>query len=164
MIVKFHARGTGGGKGPTQYLLGRDGQREGATLLRGDTEQVAELIEAQAKPGDSVYYGPRTPTEGPIAVKTARLLALAYPQEFAGLTDVTLKASPAADGSLSGVSYRLDDATEQLADASRVWVVRWADYPPAAVAAENAVLEQAGLSREASWVKGATIVSLFVRH
>ena len=43
MIVKFHARGTGGGKGPTQYLLGRDGQREGATLLRGDPEQVAAL-------------------------------------------------------------------------------------------------------------------------
>lgn len=126
--------------------------------------QVAELVEAQAKPGDSVYYGPRTPPEGPTAVKTARLLALAYPQAFAGLTDVTLKASPADDGSLSGVSYRLDGATEQLADASRVWVVRWADYPPAAVAAENAVLEQAGLSREASWVKGATIVSLFVRH
>lgn len=46
MIVKFHARGTGGGKGPTQYLLGRDGQREGATLLRGDPEQVAELIDS----------------------------------------------------------------------------------------------------------------------
>ena len=43
MIVTFHARGTGGGKGPTQYLLGRDGQREGATLLRGDPEQVAAL-------------------------------------------------------------------------------------------------------------------------
>ena len=46
MIVKFHARGTGGGKGPTQYLLGRDGKREGATLLRGDPEQVAALIDS----------------------------------------------------------------------------------------------------------------------
>ena len=45
MIVKFHARGTGGGKGPTQYLLGRDGQREGATLLRGDPDEVAALID-----------------------------------------------------------------------------------------------------------------------
>lgn len=46
MIIKFHARGTGGGKGPVQYLLGRDGQREGSTLLRGDPEQVAELIDS----------------------------------------------------------------------------------------------------------------------
>ena len=47
MIVKFHARGTGAGKGPTQYLLGRDGQREGATLLRGDPEEVAALVDSR---------------------------------------------------------------------------------------------------------------------
>jgi len=46
MIVKFHNRGTGAGKGPTEYLLGKDGQREGATLLRGDPEQTVELIDS----------------------------------------------------------------------------------------------------------------------
>ncbi|MCI4509688.1 hypothetical protein NEN32_26405, partial [Escherichia coli] len=29
MIVKFHARGKGGGSGPVDYLLGRERNREG---------------------------------------------------------------------------------------------------------------------------------------
>ncbi|EBE4492096.1 mobilization relaxase [Salmonella enterica] len=44
MLVKFMARGKGGGSGPVDYLLGKDRQREGATVLRGDPEQVRELI------------------------------------------------------------------------------------------------------------------------
>lgn len=46
MIVKMHARGAGGGAGPTGYLLGKDGNREGASVLRGDPEQTRELIDA----------------------------------------------------------------------------------------------------------------------
>lgn len=45
MIVKFHPRGTGGGAGPVNYLLGRDRDREGARVLRGDPEQIRELID-----------------------------------------------------------------------------------------------------------------------
>ena len=36
MIVKFHARGTGKGSGPVDYLLGKDRARVDAKLLRGD--------------------------------------------------------------------------------------------------------------------------------
>lgn len=46
MINQIHSRGTGGGSGPVQYLLGRDGQREGSRLLRGDPEQTAALIDS----------------------------------------------------------------------------------------------------------------------
>jgi len=46
MIVKFHGRGTGGGSGPVDYLLGKDRQRDGATVLQGKPEQVRELIDA----------------------------------------------------------------------------------------------------------------------
>ncbi len=46
MIVKFHARGKGGGSGPVDYLLGRERNREGARVLRGDPEEVRELIDA----------------------------------------------------------------------------------------------------------------------
>ena len=46
MLVKFMARGAGGGAGPVDYLLGRDRQREGASVLRGDPEQVRELIDS----------------------------------------------------------------------------------------------------------------------
>ncbi|EBX5224691.1 hypothetical protein DSG62_24020, partial [Salmonella enterica subsp. enterica serovar Colindale] len=46
MIVKFHARGKGGGSGPVDYLLGRERNREGATVLQGNPEEVRELIDA----------------------------------------------------------------------------------------------------------------------
>ena len=46
MIVKFHPRGRGGGGGPVDYLLGKDRQREGASVLQGKPEEVRELIDA----------------------------------------------------------------------------------------------------------------------
>jgi hypothetical protein len=46
MIVKFHARGSGVGSGPIDYLLGRDRQRDGATLDRGDPEAIMAIIDA----------------------------------------------------------------------------------------------------------------------
>lgn len=46
MIVKFHARGRGGGSGPVDYLLGKDRQRPGASVLQGRAEEVRELIDA----------------------------------------------------------------------------------------------------------------------
>jgi len=46
MIVKFHARGRGGGAGPVDYLLGKDRSRPGAVVLQGKAEEVRELIDA----------------------------------------------------------------------------------------------------------------------
>ena len=46
MIVKFHPRGRGGGAGPVDYLLGKDRQRDGASVLQGKAEEVRELIDA----------------------------------------------------------------------------------------------------------------------
>jgi hypothetical protein len=46
MIVKFHARGSGVGSGPIDYLLGKDRQRESATLDRGDPEAIMAIIDA----------------------------------------------------------------------------------------------------------------------
>ncbi|WP_423241093.1 plasmid mobilization relaxase MbeA [Erwinia amylovora] len=46
MIVKFHPRGRGGGAGPVDYLLGKDRQRDGASVLQGKSEEVRELIDA----------------------------------------------------------------------------------------------------------------------
>lgn len=52
VIVKFHARGKGGGSGPVDYLLGEDRDRDQAQVLRGDPEQIRELI-------DSVQFAQR---------------------------------------------------------------------------------------------------------
>lgn len=45
MIVKIHSRGAGSGSGPVDYLLGKDRQREHASVLRGNPEHVRELID-----------------------------------------------------------------------------------------------------------------------
>ena len=46
MIVKIHSRGAGSGSGPVDYLLGKDRQREQASVLRGDPERVCALIDS----------------------------------------------------------------------------------------------------------------------
>lgn len=46
MIVKFHARGAGRGAGPVEYLLGKNHDREGATLDRGDPFEIQALIDS----------------------------------------------------------------------------------------------------------------------
>ena len=46
MIVKFARRGKGGGSGPVEYLLGKEREREGATLNRGNPDQVKALIDS----------------------------------------------------------------------------------------------------------------------
>jgi hypothetical protein len=46
MIVKFARRGKGGGSGPVEYLLGKERDREGATLNRGNPDQVQALIDS----------------------------------------------------------------------------------------------------------------------
>ncbi len=46
MIVKMFKRGAGGGSGPVNYLLGNKRDREGATLLRGDPDQIKALIDS----------------------------------------------------------------------------------------------------------------------
>jgi hypothetical protein len=46
MLVKIHKRGSGAGRGPIDYLLGRDREREHARVLSGDPEQMIELIDS----------------------------------------------------------------------------------------------------------------------
>lgn len=46
MIVKFARRGKGGGAGPVEYLLGKERDRDGATLNHGNPDQVQALIDS----------------------------------------------------------------------------------------------------------------------
>ena len=44
MIVRFFRRGQGGGSGPANYLMGKNRDRELASVIRGDLEQTVENI------------------------------------------------------------------------------------------------------------------------
>ena len=50
MIVKFHPRGRGGGGGPVDYLLGKDRQRDGASVLQGKPDEVRSLSTPRPTP------------------------------------------------------------------------------------------------------------------
>ena len=46
MIVDFFRRGTGASSGPIDYLLGKNRDREHATVLQGDVNEIAGLIDS----------------------------------------------------------------------------------------------------------------------
>jgi len=46
MLVKFHSHGKGQGRGPIDYLLGKDRDREDAKVLRGDPDMQERIIDS----------------------------------------------------------------------------------------------------------------------
>lgn len=48
MIVSFFSRGTGGGSGPVDYLLGSERDRDKAKVLRGHPDETVALIDASS--------------------------------------------------------------------------------------------------------------------
>ncbi|MBT2387812.1 glycosyltransferase family 39 protein [Streptomyces sp. ISL-11] len=85
---------------------------------RGDElARVAGVVGRVARPGDAVLFLPLH----------ERRTALAYPGDFAGLRDLTLKRSPAASGTLFGQEVSAGELRARLAGLGpheRVWVVR----------------------------------------
>ncbi|MGK5731584.1 glycosyltransferase family 39 protein, partial [Streptomyces sp. URMC 124] len=84
---------------------------------RGDElAAVAAAAGQRARPGEAVLFLPLY----------ERRVALAYPRDFTGLRDLTLKRSPAASGTLFGQEVTtavLRDRLARLPSGSRVWVV-----------------------------------------
>lgn len=46
MIVKIHSRGKGAGAGPVDYLLGKNRDRQHARVLRGNPNEIIQLIDS----------------------------------------------------------------------------------------------------------------------
>lgn len=128
-----------------------------------DWAQVARVVEDRKVAGDAVYYGPRTPPQGEVVRKSARLVANAYPGAFAGLQDVTLDRPAGEAAGIMGTSVPLADRVDALTSVDRLWVVRWDDYPADEVAAEDALLADAGLVPQESWHPSTTELTLYVR-
>lgn len=108
-----------------------------------DWVSVAGVVSAHGA-GEAVYFTPRRVPTGPTTTLTLRYVAVAYPSAFTGLTDVTLRTTGPADGSLTGTSATLARSTARLVGARVVWVLRRNDYPAAAAAADDTVLARAG--------------------
>ncbi len=84
---------------------------------------AADRVSTLAEPGDVVYFAPQRGENDDGQHKTRRELAIAYPRAFAGLTDLTLRQTPAESGTLWGVSDTLEEAEPRLAGVDRLWVL-----------------------------------------
>ncbi|MFI1965962.1 glycosyltransferase family 39 protein [Streptomyces pathocidini] len=86
--------------------------RSGESRL-DDLRPIAEMVRAEAKPGDAVVF----------LAGTRRKAAIAYPKDFKGLRDVALDRSPAASGTLFGTELPPDRLKEALSKAQRIWLL-----------------------------------------
>ncbi|MBB3326829.1 glycosyltransferase family 39 protein [Microlunatus antarcticus] len=78
-----------------------------------DLAGAAELVGAQAQPGDAVLFLP----------DNRRLVALVYPDSFAQTRDASLSDSPEAAGNLTGRPLPLDATLHNLTESPRVWAI-----------------------------------------
>ncbi|MCV2395819.1 glycosyltransferase family 39 protein [Actinotalea sp. M2MS4P-6] len=137
-------------------------QRTVTAKSGSDWSLVAAELEGRTAPGDGVYFGPRDDLVDGVALRSLRTAAIAYPEPFTGLVDITLIASPAEGGTLFGTSRSLAASADELAGVDTLWVLRREDRP-AAAAEEDQLLADAGFVVVSSWSGPQTEVLELVR-
>jgi mannosyltransferase len=94
-------------------------QRSGTAKADSDWQYAAAVIGDRARPGDVVVFGK-------LAYKlhqTTRKIAIAYPDDFVGLRDITVRRSAVERQALWPSSRPLADVTDDIQNARRVWLV-----------------------------------------
>jgi mannosyltransferase len=144
--------------------------QRGATAKSGtDWAQVAQEVNSGRTAGDGVYFAPvlhqAQPTRppGPGMGTTLRQIAVAYPEAFAGLRDLTRLRTAVDAGNLTGTSSPLLASGGRLDGLTRLWLVRDEDYPALQAAAEDAFLAAAGFRPVSHWAGPTTGVTLLRR-
>ncbi|MFI1973048.1 glycosyltransferase family 39 protein [Streptomyces cinnamoneus] len=139
-------------------------ERERLPASRGDQPAlVASAAGKLVRPGDAVLFLPHY----------ERRISLFYPDRFTGLSDLTLRRSAAASGTLFGeevTAARLRERLSRLAPRRRVWVVwdtstvgtRWFRAQRAEFA-KTQVLDALYREESTVYVHGGA-VSLYVRR
>jgi mannosyltransferase len=117
-----------------------------------DWREAASAVDERCHDGDGVYFTPRAAPSDQTVRLTTRGIAVAYPEGFDDLVDVTLQSPPVRTDDLVGESLRLQDAGDRVSSLDRLCVVRRHDYPEAARAADDAFLGDAGLEVVDTWV------------
>ncbi|MBC7594696.1 MAG: glycosyltransferase family 39 protein [Kineosporiaceae bacterium] len=135
-------------------------QRSAFAKSATDWSAASDYTEHRAKPGDGVYFTPRYDTGSIIVKRTSRSVAVAYPEAFSGLKDLTVVSTPERNHDLTGTSRRLEDSTAELERVTRVWVVARSDYD---LTSDERTLERAGFAQASTWTGPLTTVIEFAR-
>lgn len=137
-------------------------QRQVNSKSGSDWSEVAAVVRAGSRPGDAVYFAPRFPEQGATYGQSTRGIAIAYPEQFADTTDLTLQESAVGDHSLTGRSVRLQQSPG-LNSVDRIWVIRRNGDPAGTESQDDETLRDNGFSVRQSWTGTLDDVRLFER-
>lgn len=135
-------------------------QRTSLAKSGTDWSQATNYLGAHRSAGDGVYFAPRYETGSKVVGRTARAIAVAYPDAFVGLVDLTVISTPAQAHDLVGTSRRLADSTAELVGMERIWLLARRDYD---LRSDDLVLARAGFARGRAWSGPLTTVIEYVR-
>jgi mannosyltransferase len=125
-----------------------------------DWAQAAAVLQAHAKRGQDIYYGP---IRAGSSLSTSKLRD-AYPAAVAGLHDITLKRTGAENNALWDSQWPLTHARATLRTASTLWVVlEHYGMPAPASTQQEKYIEANGLHLTGAWRGPSTDVLLFTR-
>jgi mannosyltransferase len=126
-----------------------------------DWAAAGSIVASRKLPGDSVYWGQRF--GGPVGASDARI-GYTYPEDFAGLSSLTLALSPARVASIWNVDRLLGQSGARVDAATRIWVIGDHLGDPSFHRQRGAAfLERHGFHIAQTWPGVATDVTLWER-
>jgi mannosyltransferase len=128
-----------------------------------DWQLVARFVEQHRGPDQAVYFAPRTPPTSDVVGITSRTTQTIYPGAFAGMRDLTLVSTPAADANLLGRSQLLTASSDRLSGIRAVFVIGRRDYPAQAAQGDAQFLAAAGFRPGNSWTGPLNTVTEYTR-
>ncbi len=135
--------------------------QRGPTAKNGtDWQQAAAIIQARAKPGQDIYYGPARP-----GVKvTMHKISQAYPEVLSSLHDITLKQSAVQHAAIWGTAWPLSHAKAELQATPILWaVLEHPGFASPASTTQERYIESQGLHLVHIWRGSETDVLEFSR-
>lgn len=127
-----------------------------------DWSAVADVVADLGTEGDGVYFAPRY-ADRDVIDQTTRRIAQAYPEDFLGLDDLTLRQTGAETGRLDGFSVPLAGVTDRIESAETVWGVFSQKSPPSVLSESEAVFERLGYAARVVWEGPSTLVVEYVK-
>ncbi len=126
-----------------------------------DWQQAAAVLQAHAKAGQDIYYGPIAPGS---SLSTSKLRD-AYPAAVSTLHDITLKKTGVQKNTLWDSQWPLTHARATLDTTSTLWVVlEHYGLPSPASTKQERYIERQGLHLAKAWRGPSTDVLLFTRQ
>lgn len=125
-----------------------------------DWQQAAAILQAHARPGEDIYYGPARRGDD----LSDQKISEAYPAVLSSLHDITRKSSPIQTATLWGSSWPLARATAELDTAPLLWVViSHPGLPSPLRNSQERYIEQQGLHLAHAWRGSETDVLEYTR-